>query len=198
MKEVIDARGLACPQPVILTKNKMKEFAEIEVIVDNETAYENICRLAASSGFTLTYNKSDDVYHIFLVRSETIKNNLSDSEFTPVCSKTETIVVISSDTMGSGDDDLGRILMKAFLNTLTKIENRPSKVIFYNAGVKLVAEGSGSEDDLAYLADNGVELLICGTCVNYYNIKDNIKIGIISNMFDILNTMSNAGRIVKP
>lgn len=198
MKEVIDARGLACPQPVILTKNKMKEFTEIEVIVDNETAFENISRLAASSGYTITSDKRDGVYYILLVRNEAKKNNLSDSEFIPSCSNTETVVVISSDAMGSGDDELGIILMKAFLNTLAKIEKRPSKVILYNAGVKLVAEGSGSEDDLAYLADNGVELLICGTCVNYYNIKDSIKIGTISNMFDILNTMSNAGRIIKP
>lgn len=198
MKEVIDARGLACPQPVILTRDKMKVCGEIEVIVDNDAAFENIKRLAASSGFCLTHEKKGDVYRIFLVQGEAVKDLSPGDGFIPSCSSPETVIIISSDAMGSGDDDLGRILMKAFLNTLTKIENRPSKVIFYNTGVRLAAKGSGSDDDLALLAENGVELLICGTCADYFNIKDNIKAGTISNMFDILNTMSNAGRLVRP
>jgi len=198
MKEVVDARGLACPQPVILTRNKMKDFSEIEVIVDNETAFENVSRLAVSSGYNMTHEKGDGFFRLFLVKGEMSESSLSAEEFTPSCDSTETVVVISSDTMGSGDDELGRILMKAYIHTLAENESIPSKVIFYNSGVRLTAEGSGSDDDVAVLAKRGAELLICGTCVNFFNIKEQVKTGTISNMFDILNTMNSAGRLVRP
>lgn len=198
MKEIIDARGLACPQPVVLTRNKMKDASEIEVIVDNDTAFENIGRLAASAGYSLSYEQKDGNYHIYLTRGESAESFSGAEDFTPSCSTGNTVVVISSDTMGSGDDELGRILMKAFLNTLTKTDTIPSKIVFYNTGVRIAAEGSGSDDDLAFLAGKGVELLICGTCVNYFELKEKIKTGTISNMFDILTSLNNAGKVIRP
>ncbi len=198
MKEIIDARGLACPQPVVLTRNKMKDASEIEVIVDNDTAFENIGRLAASAGYSLTYEKKEDNYHICLTRGESTESLPKPEEFIPSCSTGGTVVVIPSDTMGNGDDELGRILMKAFLNTLTKIETLPSKVVFYNTGVRVAAEGSGSDDDIAFLESKGVELLICGTCVNYFELKERIKSGTISNMFDILTSLNNAAKVIRP
>lgn len=198
MREIIDARGLACPQPVVLVKNKMKNSAEIEVLVDNDAAFENIRRLASASGYSLKHEKSGGDYHIYLIKKEGEQNLSVFDESIPSCSGTDTVVVISSDVMGSGDDDLGRLLLKAFINTLTKTDMLPSRILFYNSGVKIAAAGSGSDDDLEFLFNNGVELLICGTCVNYFELQGKIKTGIISNMFDIVNILNNAGRIVRP
>ena len=200
MKCEIDARGLACPQPVVLTKNKMKECSEIEITVDNETALENIKRLSSSSGWTCEYTISADFIKIVL-KSQNSKT--PDSESSPIinsacCTDCESVVVFASDKMGRGDDALGEILMKAFIHTLISIEPIPSKLIFYNSGVILTTEDYGAVDDLHILQEKGVEILICGTCVNYYNIKEKIKTGVISNMYDILSSMSSAGKIINP
>ncbi len=197
MKCDIDARGLACPQPVMLTKNKMKGCSEIEILVDNETALENIKRLADSSGWLFENTPSGDNYKIFLKSSDTQTTDVPQN-FITSCSIGETVVVFSSDKMGKGDDDLGAILMKAFIHTLTSVEPIPSKLLFYNSGVILTADGSGVVDDLQVLNEKGVEILICGTCVNYYNIGDKIKTGTISNMLDILDSMNKAGRTINP
>ena len=108
------------------------------------------------------------------------------------------MVVISTDRMGSGSDELGAILMKAFIHTLLDLDSMPDVMIFYNAGVKLAVEGSAVLDDLQVLAGRGVEILVCGTCVNFFEIADKVGVGIVSNMFDIAGTMSRAGRIVQP
>lgn len=197
MKCKIDAKGLSCPQPVVLTKNKMKECNEIEITVDNETALENIKRLAEHSGWSFETAVSGNNYIITLT-GENVKTSVAASEFMPSCAGQGTVMAFSSDKMGKGDDDLGSILMKAFINTITTLDSIPSALVFYNTGVYLAVEGSGVTDDLQSLNDKGVRLLICGTCVNYFNLKDKVKIGTISNMFDILNTMNNASKVINP
>jgi len=197
LKQKIDARGLACPQPVVLTKNKMKECGYIEILVDNETACENIKRLAASSGWTFSDSKSNDSFLIILKSDESQISEIDDKiSFQGISDKT--IVVFSSDKMGKGDDELGATLMKAFVHTLSSLEPAPSKIVFYNSGIKLAITGSGVIDDLQVMQEKGVELLICGTCANYFNAGDKIQVGIISNMFDILNTMNSATRTINP
>jgi selenium metabolism protein YedF len=197
MKCNIDATGLSCPQPVVLTKNKMKECDEIEITVDNETARENIKRLAENSGWSFNAAASGSNYIITLT-GENVQTSSAASDFIPSCAGEKTVIAFSSDKMGKGDDGLGSILMKAFINTITTLDSIPSALVFYNSGVLLAAEGSGVTDDLQSLNEKGVKLLICGTCVNYFEIKDNIKTGTISNMFDILNTMNNASKVINP
>jgi len=197
MKHKIDARGLACPEPVVRTKTKMKEFPEIEIIVDNETALENIKRLASSSGWIFTYTSSENNF-IINIASDNAQISDKQSGFSDSDSSKSSTIVFSSNKMGSGDDELGIILMKAFIHTILSLETTPSKLIFYNSGVLLAAEGSGVIDDLQALQEKGVELLICGTCVNFYNIGEKIKAGILSNMFDILDTMNKSSRLINP
>ncbi len=193
----IDAKGLACPQPVVMTKNKMKEFSHIEITVDNETAVENIKRLASSSGwfFDQTISGND-----FIINIKSDKPQVSDETKETITSfdNAGTTIVFSSNKMGQGDDDLGAILMKAFIHTILSLETAPSALIFYNSGVLLTAEDSGAADDLQALHERGVEILICGTCVNFYNIGDKIKTWALSNMYDILNTMNRADRLINP
>ncbi len=197
MKCEIDARGLACPQPVVLTKNKMKQCSLIEIIVDNETAVENIKRLASSSGWSYENILSGENYKIILKQTGSQILN-AQREISSSCSCENSTIVFSSDKMGKGDDDLGTIIMKAFIHTLASLEPAPAELIFYNSGVILTAEGSGVVDDLEVLQNKGVRILICGTCVNYYNLQDKIKTGLISNMSDILDTMNKANRIINP
>lgn len=193
----IDAKGLACPQPVVLTKNSMKEFSSIEIIVDNETAVENIKRLASSTGWSFELTLSGGNF-IINIKSDKHRTDDAKQETSSSCANDSTTIVFSSNKMGQGDDELGAILMKAFIHTILSLEALPSTLIFYNSGVLLAAEDSGAADDLQYLHDKGVEILICGTCVNFYNIGDKIKTGTLSNMYDILNTMNRAYRIINP
>jgi selenium metabolism protein YedF len=193
----IDAKGLACPQPVVLTKNSMKEFSNIEIIVDNETAAENLKRLASSSGWSYEQSLSGDNFIINITSDKPLTGD-TKQKISAACAEDSSTIVFSSNKMGQGDDELGVILMKAFIHTILSLEALPSTLIFYNSGVLLAAEDSGAADDLQYLHDKGVEILICGTCVNFYNIGDKIKTGTLSNMYDILNTMNRAYRIINP
>ncbi len=197
MKCKIDARGLACPQPVVLAKNRMKECNLIEITVDNETAKENLNRLASSSGWLFEVTPSGHDFKILLKSTNAVQPDISNSTTVPD-QESGRVVVFSSDRMGSGDDDLGALLIKAFIHTLAENEKVPSKLLFYNTGVKLTSDNSGVTDDLLSLQDKGAELLICGTCVNYFNLKEKIHVGTISNMSEILDTMNGASRIINP
>ncbi len=196
MKHNIDARGLACPQPVILTRNCMKDHSEIDIIVDNQTAVENIKRLAENSGWNFKYVNYEENFKISISSSDTVNNH--HSNYKQKTESSDTIFVFTSDKMGRGDDELGSLLIKAFIHTIASQDISPSKLIFYNSGVKLAVVGSGVDDDLELLHGKGVEILICGTCLNYFNLADHIKTGTISNMFDILDSLNNADKIINP
>jgi selenium metabolism protein YedF len=109
-----------------------------------------------------------------------------------------TIFVIASNVMGHGNDELGALLMKAFIHTVVDLEHRPELIILYNTGVKLAASDSGVVDDLKALEDKGVRILLCGTCVNFFELGDKLGAGTVSNMYDIAGLLSTAGRIVRP
>lgn len=199
MKKTLDARGLNCPQPVILTKKALEENASIVVIVDNKTALENVRRLGAKLGCSVEIeNTGENEFHIHLTRSSIDPAAVQDSAASCSSSSGNLVAVISSETMGSGDDELGKILMKAFIHTLLQAEELPEKILFYNAGVKLAALDSEVLDDLKNLTDAGVEILLCGTCVNFFNLSEKIGAGRLTNMFEILSVMSTASRLIMP
>ncbi|OHD67904.1 MAG: hypothetical protein A2W19_06545 [Spirochaetes bacterium RBG_16_49_21] len=205
MPEIINAKGLACPQPVILTKKALEASDEVTVLVDNSTALENIKRLASSAGCSIEVaGETEGVFKIHLLKKPGISpETAAPPEYLPCDSNGKpaagpTVFVIASDTMGRGDDELGRILMKAFIHTAIDLESGPEVMIFYNTGVKLAAEGSGVLDDLKNLEEKGVKVLVCGTCVNFFELTGKVAAGIVSNMYDIAGTMSRAGRIVQP
>ena len=204
MSELIDAKGLACPEPVILTKKALDACDDVTVLVDNETALENVKRLASSSGCAVEVTEeSGGVFRIHLKKQE---DSGRVSEASSECLYTESVAqpagpsvfVIASNVMGHGSDELGAILMKAFLHTTIDLDHGPDVMIFYNTGVKLTASDSDAIDDLKALEAKGVRLLICGTCVNFFNLTGRIGAGTVSNMYDIAGTLSTAGRVVKP
>ncbi len=193
MPKEVDARGLACPQPVINTKKALEETDEVLVIVDNDTARENVLRLAKNSGCTAeTENRPEGIF----IRIRRTAAAPSPKQETGTPSEGPLVVVISEDIMGRGNAELGAILMRSFLHTLTDIDRRPDTIILFNCGVRLAVRDSAVVADLRELEARGVDILVCGTCLNFFQLTGNLEAGKVSNMYDITETLFSAGRIV--
>jgi selenium metabolism protein YedF len=205
MSELVDATGLTCPEPVILTKKALDAHDEVTVLVDNTTALENVKRLASVSGCGVDVTEGSGGIFRIHIKKEQGSGSACDAspEWThplgaPHVLPGPTILVIASGVMGHGNDELGALLMKAFIHTAVNLEHRPDMMIFYNTGVKLAAHESGVVDDLKALEEKGVRILVCGTCVNFFELGGKIGAGTVSNMYEIAGALSTAGRIVKP
>jgi len=198
MAETINAAGLPCPEPVIRTRKALQNHNVVDVIVDNETALENVKRLGEKEGCTIdTAPQSDGTWILSLTRKGVVKEVKGSAESTP-SAKGQTVVVISEDRMGRGNDELGYVLIRGFIHTLLELDTLPDTLIFYNTGVKLAADDSEVIEDLKKMEGLGIELLICGTCINYFEITEKISTGIVSNMFDIASKMTEADKLVMP
>jgi selenium metabolism protein YedF len=182
---------LNCPHPVVLTKKALEEADEVTTIVDNETAKENVSRLAASQRCQLSIEEKEGGISLHLIKTAT---GLDESVVTPVSEST--LLLITSDTLGQGPEELGNILMRSFIHTLNEVTPGPNRIIFINSGVKLVTKGSEVIDDLHTLENQGAEILACGTCLGYYNLKEAVESGQISNMYDITSALLQAGKII--
>lgn len=199
MKKELDCRTLACPSPVIMTKKELEDMEDGQLLVKvgNEAAKENVSRLARS--MNLNYEVSEDLgdeeYNITIsVDGKEISQDGNTQE-EAVANKGKQTIAISSDLMGSGSEELGKILMKSFIYTVRETEPYPDSILFYNKGVLLTTEGSELLEDIQFLEKQGVEIFSCGTCLDYYEIKDKLEVGIISNMYDIYETMRNANTL---
>ncbi len=196
MKKIeVDARGQACPKPVIMTKRELDNIEEgiVVTIVDNEVAKNNVSKLAKSLGYEYKVeDKGENEYVITIVKGE----GEVKEENTPTVQRGNKVVVFSSRTMGKGSEELGEILIKSFIYTLTESTPYPSTMIFYNGGVYLTCEGSPVLEDLKKLEKEGVEIISCGTCLDYYNLKDKLQVGEISNMYTIYDKMRDAANII--
>jgi len=208
MPTTIDARGLACPQPVILAKKAIEENMEVVVMVDNAFAVENIRRMAAKMACLFSMaEQAGEIREITLTRDGETEQALPDGAApagelfcpaSPAKDRGPFVAVLSDNHMGRGDDVLGDILIRGFVHTLLQLSPPPDTIILYNAGVKLAMRDSAVLEDLQQLAQSGVDILVCGTCVNYFGLGDAIAAGHISNMYDIVETMAGAGRLLRP
>ena len=200
--KIVNATGLACPQPVVLAKQALESHEQVRVIVDNDTALENVKRLGTKLRCDVkAEKKSDGTYEINLARKAGAVG--TKEEFVPLCDETPVqsgpfVIIISADKMGRGNDELGYVLIRAFLHTIALQAEKPDIMIFYNTGVKLALKESEVLDDLKELASAGVEMLVCGTCLSYFEAKEKLGVGVVSNMYDIAGTMSRAGRLLVP
>jgi selenium metabolism protein YedF len=200
--KIVNATGLPCPQPVVLAKQALESHEQVRVIVDNDTALENVKRLGTKRGCDVKVEKKNDgTYEINLARKAGAVG--TKEEFVPSCDATPVqsgpfVIVISANTMGRGNDELGYVLIRAFLHTIAVQAEKPDIMIFYNTGVKLALKESEVLDDLKELASAGVEMLVCGTCLNYFEVKEKLGVGVVSNMYDIAGIMSRAGRLLAP
>lgn len=199
----VNAIGDACPLPVIKTMNALKELGgagTVEVLVDNEVAVQNLTRLAENKGCTIrTEMVSEKEYRVTLTASGAVEQTGNEASFCTVpAAQKKTVVVIAADHMGEGNDELGKILLKGYLFALTQQETLPSTILFYNGGASVTCEGSASLDDLRELAKLGVEILTCGTCLNYYGLTDKLRVGEITNMYVIAEKQLQADRVLRP
>ena len=210
MKEIkVDAMGDQCPIPVIKTKKALNEITEstlVEVHVDNEIAVQNLSKMAKQKKLEYTCEKIEDQHYVIKIKVEAQdtkqqeKNDVEENK-EEICypdKKTNTVVVLSSNKMGEGSEELGQILMKGFIFALTELDELPSTILLYNSGVKLSTEGSNSINDLKTLQAQGVEILSCGTCLNYYDLTEKLEVGEVTNMYFILEKMSQADKIIRP
>ena len=189
----LDARGLECPLPVVKTKELLKESSEaVEVVVDNETAVENLKKFAKVKGYDAVSNKVNEDYHVVISSGEQIVEEKKADNILK-----GQIVVIISNSLGS-DKELGKILMKSFIFALTKQDAFPETIIFYNEGVKITTHVGDTVNDLLFLESEGVEIVNCGTCLDFFKLKDDLKVGSITNMYDIVERMEKAEKVIKP
>ena len=211
MKKIkVDAMGDQCPIPVIKTKKALKEITEttlVEVHVDNEIAVQNLSKMAKQKNLEYKCEKLEEQHYIIKIKAEAEAEGVSIQQKAPaendkeICypdRKSNTVVVLSSNQMGNGSEELGQILMKGFIFALTELDELPSTVLLYNSGVKLSTEGSNSIEDLKTLQAQGVEILSCGTCLNYYDLTEKLQVGDVTNMYFILEKMSQADKIIRP
>ena len=204
----VDALGMACPKPVIETKKAISSLTKpdvIEVWVDNPTAVENVKGLAEDNGYKASSEKVADKQYKVTIDVDTIKviNSATNSTCScgcsdDTCSSDNIVIAIGSNQMGTGEEQLGKNLLKAFIYAVSQSEKKPTAMLFYNSGAYTTCDGSLSLEDLESLKNQGVKILTCGTCLDFYGIKDKLKVGEVTNMYDIVTTMENASLVIRP
>ncbi len=189
---VVDARGLSCPQPVLKTKEALESINEgiVEVLVDNPASKENVKRFAEKMGCNVEIKEEENFFRVKIIKGFTCEIPITQSDLS------DKVVVILSDSMGE-EKELGKMLMKAFLSTLKEATQKPKKILFINRGVFLTTEGSPVIDVLKELENMGIEILSCGTCLDYFNLKDKLAIGKITNMYDTVEELLSSGGVVR-
>ena len=189
MIRTVDARGLDCPQPVILTKRVMdvNSGEEIVTLVNSQTALENVCKLASSQGYSFVIETQGAESRIHMTK----QNAKQCSQNAP---EKDVAILVKSPYFGQGDEELGEVLMKSFFYTLTEIEPELKNIIFMNGGVHLTTEGSPILEHLQFLEQKGVQVLSCGTCLDFFGKKDKLLVGQVTNMYTASEILFNAGK----
>ena len=201
----LDCTGLKCPQPVLRTKEALEAMpapGTLEVLVDNEAARGNVARFAASQGCAVTAEPmGNERYRLHLSRSEApaAARPFAAGDYPcEVPAGAGLVYAIPADTMGRGDEDLGKILMRAFIKTITEVSPLPAKIFFYNSAVRLTACDSDLIAPLRELEAQGVQILSCGTCLDFFNLKKELRVGAVTNMYDIMDSMARAAKTISP
>lgn len=222
--KIIDNRGLSCPLPVVKTKKIMDELfsgsaggSTLVSLVDNKTAAENVSRFARNNGCEVKVEEKEEGIHVIISKTakaspspgdaNTVENqNESQNHESPTTgcnvgvfpesSGKETVMMITTDTLGRGSEELGKLLMRSFIFTLKESQTPPEQLFFLNSGVYLTVEGSPVLEELQELETRGVKIFSCGTCIDYYQLKDKLKVGQVTNMYDSVDAMLATGRCI--
>jgi selenium metabolism protein YedF len=202
---IVDTKGQLCPAPLIAAKKAMKETMTGEsfiVLTDNQTSFDNLSRFLKDNKADFQVSESGGVWTL-TTRKTT--SNVIQPKTEEYCTssishfqKGDFVIVISSDKMGEGDDQLGHLLMANFIKALKDLDKLPQKMVFYNNGVRLATKSSPVIEHLRDLEKMGVDLMLCATCVNYYSLESAIGAGTLSNMYTIADVMASTGNIIKP
>lgn len=206
MLKVVDCSGMLCPKPLIETKKALKENpvgTSLEIVIDNDTSCKNVLHFLNDNGVKNTTIQEGKLFRIRVSVPENLSTPAKNvEEYCEVTfnnsPKGNYIVVLNSHLMGKGNDDLGKILMKGFLNTLPELNPIPTEVICYNSAVTLAKKGTDTAISFKTLSEKGVKITLCGTCVDFFNMKEEIEVGTISNMLYIAERLSSNLKIVQP
>ena len=204
MKNIIDCKGMACPLPVVNAKKAAERLNSgdvLTVLVDNEIAVQNLTRFAEHKGFGVSAEKkADREYAVIMTISGAVAEETREEEIACVMDSRRKgmLVVLSGNVMGTGDPKLGTSLVKAFVFALTKQDQLPDTILCYNTGASLTCEGADTLEDLKLLESEGVTILTCGTCLDFYGLKEKLAVGGVTNMYDIVERMESAAQIIKP
>ncbi|WP_315169203.1 sulfurtransferase-like selenium metabolism protein YedF [Metaclostridioides mangenotii] len=198
MRVEVDARGLACPKPVINTKKELEKLSDGIVVttVDNKMAKENLIKLAKSLNLESNIVKDEED----LITIEIAKNGETCELAEAIIEENDDLenrcIFITKDSMGSGNDELGQVLIKGFIYTLTETKPYPKSILLVNGGIKLSTVNEDTIGNLKILEEAGVEVLSCGTCLDYYDLKDGLKVGSVTNMYSIVEALKNSSNTI--
>jgi selenium metabolism protein YedF len=198
--KTIDCRGMACPHPVLATRAALAGAGgSLVVLVDAESSCINVQRFAESQGGRVSVAQRDGVFALSIEPGAGGPVGEAPAIACDVqAAPPDVVVYVSSEGMGRGDETLGATLMAAFLDTLAHLKGRVSHLVFVNAGAKLAAAGSPVLEQVRQLEHVGVQVLVCGTCLNFFGIKDSLAVGRVSNMLEIIETLAAAGKVIRP
>ncbi|MDQ7784172.1 MAG: sulfurtransferase-like selenium metabolism protein YedF [Desulfomonilaceae bacterium] len=202
----VDARGLACPQPVLETKRVLDEGQQryFAVLVDDSTSKENVCRFARNQGCEVeVQDLGGDAFEIMVscLSYQPVPERVEELLPCPVPQavvQDRNVVYIGKDRMGTGDDELGATLMRGFLRTWIDVDPKPWRMIFINSGVRLTTVDEESTEAVTMLQDKGVEILSCGTCLQHFGLEDKLKVGKPTNMYEVIETLNSASKVISP
>lgn len=197
----VDCRGLACPQPVIATKKALDgmETGTVITVVDNEVAKENVSLFARNAGYSVAVEQAGGNYSITITKGNPGTNPVGESAKTTITRQQNdngVVYFFSSNVLGQGSPDLGMTLMKSLMITLAEMSPPPKALIFLNTGVYLTCEGSGVLEQIKRIAEKGAEVLACGTCLDYYKLKEKLSVGRVSNMYEIISHLSGPHKVI--
>lgn len=205
MKQIIvNAVGEQCPLPVVKATRALRAMQEpgtLEVHVDNEIAVENLKRMAAGNGLPVQVQRTNPAEFVVTMTVNEPRGNEPLEEPAPSCAPVRQdgfVVAVGTDAMGQGSEELGKVLMKGFLFAVTQLPQLPDTILFYNGGARLTVDDSASLEDIRALETRGVKVLTCGTCLNYYGLTERLAVGAVTNMYEIVETLAAAGKVVKP
>jgi selenium metabolism protein YedF len=202
----IDTRGLTCPQPVLETKKALEGAQALcfRVLVDNETARENVTRFARNQGCSVEVQAGDAGETAITITRQSVPTIAVQQEELlpcpvpePVC-HLKNVVYIGADSVGRGDDELGSKLMRGFLRTCIDVAPLPWRMIFMNSGVKLTTLDDEAVEALTVLQGKGVEILACGTCLQHFGLESNLRVGKVTIMFEVIESFNAAAKIISP
>lgn len=202
----LDCKGLACPQPVLKCKDAIKDSGpkRILVTVDNQAAKDNVTRFLERQDYSVVHSTlQDECYEIDALSRDTDQRSFEQKPASPTLTETQPeteynqLVLITSDTMGHGDDYLGSQLMQNFLDTLPEMGEDLWRIILINSGVKLAISGSPTLEKLRRLEDSGVSILVCGTCLTHFGLLEQNEVGEATNMLDVVTSLELASKVIK-
>ncbi len=197
----LDCRGLLCPQPVLETKRSLEAHGvpPLRVLVDNPTSKENVARFAANQGMDCEVEESAAGYAILIHSRDVVMSSGGHTPAQTLRAQTGGLALyLSHDRLGNGDPELGAQLVRGFLRTWLDMDELPWRIICINAGVKLTTTDSEAAEALSLLESKGVEVLSCGTCLERFGIADKLQVGRVSNMYEIIDTMRQAVKVISP